>query len=443
MTAIVTSSLRKENTDNLEKTLTAQTKDRIYAFIGKSTQWANEQSPDAVTDSIVDKTKFYNDVIGGKIVASNAVYNVARRIDWVNGFTFDEYRDDIDLVFGNSANNNEYPQFYCMTDELNVYKCINNNINQPSTVKPTGQSTSILSTADGYKWKFMFTIDSVVNTNYTTTEYMPVQTLTTADGSAQWLAQEAAVDGSIESITVTNGGSSYTSSNPPTITITGDGSNCTATPVIDDGSGTLIGVNITTSGSGYTTGNVVITSNGAGINAAAKVNVSPYGGHGKDAVNELGAVFKIMSVKLVDTEGGNIPINISYRRLGLIINPLSNTTGKVIDVSNISGTFTEGETVSGDTSSATGTVVYADYIKNKVYITVTGGAFQNGETITGGTSTATATTVSIATGNLPLTADVIPGADLLFGSGDIIYMENRTSVDRLSGQVEHLRFVVI
>ena len=55
--------------------------------------------------------------------------------------------------------------FYVMTDDYNVYKCLSNNdttsggiVGTTSTVKPTGTGTSIISTADGYKWKFMYQI---------------------------------------------------------------------------------------------------------------------------------------------------------------------------------------------------------------------------------------------------------------------------------------------
>ena len=43
-----------------------------------------------------------------------------------------------------------------MNSARNVYKCLDNDNNTPSTVEPTGTNAStILSTADGYKWNWV------------------------------------------------------------------------------------------------------------------------------------------------------------------------------------------------------------------------------------------------------------------------------------------------
>lgn len=58
---------------------------------------------------------------------------------------------------------------------------------------------------------------------------------------------------------------------------------------------------------------------------------------------------------------------------------------------SLSGTFQEGETVTGGTSSATGTVKRLEGSpSDTMYIAVVSGTFTSGETITGGTSSATA-----------------------------------------------------
>ena len=63
-----------------------------------------------------------------------------------------------------------------MTDDFNVYKCLDNNSDAASTVKPTGTSTSILSTGDGYKWKYMYTLSASQQTNFLSTDFMAVAT---------------------------------------------------------------------------------------------------------------------------------------------------------------------------------------------------------------------------------------------------------------------------
>ena len=58
-------------------------------------------------------------------------------------------------------------------------------------------------------------------------------------------------------------------------------------------------------------------------------------------------------------------------------------------LSSVSGTFVVGETVTGGTSGATGTVKILDGT-TRMYVAVVSGTFTSGETITGGTSSATA-----------------------------------------------------
>ncbi len=72
------------------------------------------------------------------------------------------------------------------------------------------------------------------------------------------------------------------------------------------------------------------------------------------------------------------------------------TDGLAIDLSSISGPFTDGETVTGGTSGATGTVVWWDGFSPSGIIVLRdqSGPFTNGETITGGTSGETATIIN-------------------------------------------------
>ena len=63
-----------------------------------------------------------------------------------------------------------------MTDDFNVYKCLDNNSNANSTSKTNSTSTSILSTGDGYKWKYMYTLTASQQTNFLSTDFMAVAT---------------------------------------------------------------------------------------------------------------------------------------------------------------------------------------------------------------------------------------------------------------------------
>lgn len=67
-----------------------------------------------------------------------------------------------------------------------------------------------------------------------------------------------------------------------------------------------------------------------------------------------------------------------------------------LDVSVVSGTLVEGETVTGGTSGATAVIV--EKISNNLRLTNYTGTFSTSETITGGTSGATATITTIGNG---------------------------------------------
>lgn len=89
-----------------------------------------------------------------------------------------------------------------------------------------------------------------------------------SDGTA---APTIAASGSVELISVTSGGSGYTSA--PTVSITGGGgSGATAVAVLDDDE--VVAINVVNHGTGYTSTPTVSLTGGAGTGAAATATVS-------------------------------------------------------------------------------------------------------------------------------------------------------------------------
>ena len=71
-----------------------------------------------------------------------------------------------------------------MTDDYNVYKCLaNNNSGGTSTTKPTGTGTTIITTADSYKWKFMYQISAARALKFVTPSYIPTQRVRKANNA--------------------------------------------------------------------------------------------------------------------------------------------------------------------------------------------------------------------------------------------------------------------
>ena len=137
---------------------------------------------------------------------------------------------------------------------------MSNNSNATSQNKPTSTGTSVFELADGYNWKFMFQVSASDQNKFLDADFIPVRKLTgnpTHD-----------VTGELDSVSITAGGTGYTS--VPTVVIAGDGTGATATATV--GSGAVTGVTINTSGSGYSFAFITFVG-GGGSGATAKANL--------------------------------------------------------------------------------------------------------------------------------------------------------------------------
>lgn len=226
MTAIITNNFRFLNAECFKKDFDAVDQNR-YLFIGKISPWTNDTQPPLPLDSVDAEYRAWDDMLALKRITNLTVSNVIPRINWDStGETVYVPYDSSDINIFNHptpaevadgiANSYTPGNFYVVTDEYNVYKCIDNNNGAKSTVKPSGTGTSIFETLDGYKWKFMYQINSTELLKYFTNDWMPVKVLDADDGSFQWTVQQAAVAGSIDYVNVTNEGSGYVFTNADT-----------------------------------------------------------------------------------------------------------------------------------------------------------------------------------------------------------------------------------
>ena len=195
----------------------------MYLFIGKVTAWSDDSTPPTPTDAVAN-THYENwrDMIAAKKITSADVSHVIPRKNWTNNTSYFAYTDAEASLFSQD--------FYVMTDEYNVYKCLANNdtasaggVGTTSTVKPTGTGSSIIKTADGYQWKFMYQISAADALKFVTPNYIPVQTVrlsngylaNTYDGSPgqnQYDVETAAAssgNGAIEVVHMTARGNNY------------------------------------------------------------------------------------------------------------------------------------------------------------------------------------------------------------------------------------------
>ena len=137
------------------------------------------------------------------------------------------------VIAPSGAQRLEDSRFYVITDEFNVYKCLDNNNGAISEYKPIGTTVDPVTFPDGYMWKFLYNIPIALRTKFLTDEYVPVVTA---------LRNQFYSNGNIQTVRVDQAGSGYTSA---TISVQGDGY-LEADPLY------LTSINIDQGGSGYT-----------------------------------------------------------------------------------------------------------------------------------------------------------------------------------------------
>ena len=185
--------------------------DYFHFAVGRTEAWTDETSPETPIDNDSYVSKFRRSMMFTQRIDSADVCLLAKRVNWATGTVYDEYDDNISSTNQSysGASNLADANFFVVTDEFKVYKCISNNNNGQSTVKPTSTGTSVFELADNYNWKFMFQISASDQNKFLDADFIPVRKLTgnpTHD-----------VTGEIDSVTITAGGTGYTSA--PTVVI--------------------------------------------------------------------------------------------------------------------------------------------------------------------------------------------------------------------------------
>lgn len=207
----------------------------FYMFYGRTKPWADEETPPTPNNSLETEYDAWHDMTALKKIDGQDVRLGFRRIDWTSATVYDEYREDVDLTT---------KDFYIYTDEKKVYKCISNNNGAASTVKPTHTTNAITAEADGYKWKYMFTLSDSLIRKFYVPGYLPIEDNETVVNNA--------VKGSIENIRIDSAGSGYSASTTVPVFVGGDGtenSNARVTLTVDGG--VITGISIADGGSGY------------------------------------------------------------------------------------------------------------------------------------------------------------------------------------------------
>ena len=483
MPAIITDRFRIHNSEQFQEAFSESSGNVMYLGIGRPQAFATSTRGDGRTNNEGSDTapltpgdnrnaqSFpFDDLLAAKrITASDVTFAIPRR-NWVSGTTYDIYRHDYgERITGTTsaqtsnsgATTLHDANFYVLTTARNVYKCLDNDGDTASTVEPTGTSTTVQTLADGYKWKYMYTLSASQQSNFLSTDFMAVETNSTVSS--------AAVDGAIDIIRIKTPGSGGADGTHTNIDIRGDGSGgkCSVTVA----GGVVTAVTVTTAGTGYTFGtvsNAQIVAAGATSLTGAELDViiPPKGGHGKNAVEELGGFYVMLNTSLEGTESGNsgdVTVANDFRKITLIRDPLSAGSAatattlrgtKAINLTGVSGSYVVDEKITQSSTGAVGKVVEWDSSNNILYYIQTRHtdegidsngnqtAFSGTNVVTGaGGATGTPTTSTSTINNVSFTSGY-SASEIDADSGDILYIENRAPITRAADQTENIKLVI-
>jgi hypothetical protein len=137
----------------------------------------------------------------------------------------------------------EEAQFYVMTEDYNVYKCLDNNNGAKSTVKPLGTAIAPISTSDGYIWKYMYNVPINLRNKFLSDTQIPVVSA---------LTNQFYSNGALDSIIINNKGSGYTYASISLAAASADGYRV-EDPIF------IKSITVSGGGTGYTSPTVVIS----------------------------------------------------------------------------------------------------------------------------------------------------------------------------------------
>ena len=465
MVAKITDKLKKQLTqqifDEATGTKIGDSDNYYYIAVGRSQTWADEDAPDTPNPVERDERAFRYDVQSVKLV--EAFSYVTPLKDWTSGNSYAQYSDNSQ---GQESN------FYVRTEDNNVYLCIRSGKDslgaiQVSTVKPDHTGTSTPIEADGYVWKYMYTISTADGNSFLTANWMPLKfidsALPTDTYYGQYLVKLAAVPGQIVGYRVIDGGEGYTAG-AADLTIVGDGSGATARLIVN-ADGTIQAVEVGDSAGVGTTGYPTITSAmGSGYNKAnirlsggtggtVVPVIGPKSGLGYDPRDDFRSTALMFNIKPEGNVDGKWVVDNQYRQIGLWRNPtvygsttkFTATQGTALKKINLTGsetiTFSEDVYILGTTGNAIGIIDYAADSTIWFHQNETTGfdSFDVGDNIKV-SSSLTGSPIQAGLGSLTINTFDYPEIDIF--SGDILYINNTTDVPRETDGSEDIKLVV-
>lgn len=250
-------------------------------------------------DEYFHETTIRNNIVYLHEIGANDIALVTRGYKWTAGTYYTQWDNVKDMI-----NLPDDRPFYVYNSEYQVFKCLYNNKGirddgtyeqPPSMYEPSGVNYDVVQTADGYVWKYMYTIPISQRTKFANSQYIPVQ---------RSVQNQFYSRGAIEDIIVVNKGSGY-SSEPLTLATVEKPSDPKGTRAeivlhINPDSGSIDAVSITNRGSGYTKDPVIT------IQDVTKTGTAKYPGNSAAVLQAHISQGQLDTVSIIDC-GINYP----------------------------------------------------------------------------------------------------------------------------------------
>lgn len=252
----------------------------------------------------------------------------------------------------------------------------------------------------------------------------------------QSIVELSAIDGAIHALRIDAGGDNFTHAN---VTISGDGTNFVGNVIISNN--TIDKVEIINPGKDYTHANVIITGDGGNANISAIL--SPPGGHGFDAIQELNAHTIMIYSTINNEKNQGLFVNNDYRQYGIIRNIKNHTKTELYEdtlgsscylanVTNKVGLTSDLKLVVADNEEKVFDVVSVDDNSTKVLLLNKNNyELQNSDVL-----------IDKETNQTYTVYEVIAVPQINKFSGDLIFIDNRTTISYSDKQLVTLKTVI-
>ena len=413
---------------------------QYFIGIGKSDVFNDTDTAFAAVDTPLEEKEFRNNLQSIKRVEASSM--VIPRVNWSSGSLYSAWSDK----------ETTHP-YYVMNEQKEVYICLSQGGSQSapnlSTVEPNyghvGPDAYLtpFTTADGYEWKYMFSLSPERVVDFLSSNYIPVLVSDKDPADAGPFedllieVQNTAIPRQLVGVEIVDGGTGYVDGDVPLV-IDGNGTGAAGTATILGGE--VVKVTMTDRGQDYMIAGVSI--DGVGTDCVLRAILSDHNGLGKDQTNDFKTSSVMFTIKPDGVEGDTFIVENTFRQMGLL-KDIDNTDGtpflgtrlKVlpyIRLTSASG-FTSGNQIKGANSDALGHI--DESVNNNVYFhqnESTGfGEFEVGETVTeiGGDASGVVSLVYADNGVNRF-------------SGEVLYIENRHRIRRDAEQQEDIKIVI-